>query len=196
MKVSNRPARLSHSRDRKSCSAPACGSAAEYEDANLPLAVKRLSQAGMRLSEVLNACLSPEEKKAIPAPTSAEKSKRLLCLHHRLLAFGEILADGSRQFGTSQARSITGVAGGLGTGDFVTALKLREIPRRLCRRTLTARLVGLRSSRQAMLEGPLAKNLLPKLGNRIPDDRTAHMQGISSASLRPCRPSTARLAHW
>jgi len=40
----------------------------EYEDANLPLAVKRLSQAGMRLSEVLNACLSTEEKKAIPAP--------------------------------------------------------------------------------------------------------------------------------
>jgi len=40
----------------------------EYEDANLPLAVKRLSQAGMRLSEVLNDCLSPEEKKAIPAP--------------------------------------------------------------------------------------------------------------------------------
>jgi nuclease S1 len=40
----------------------------EYEDANLPLAVKRLSQAGMRLSEVLNACLSPDEKKVIPAP--------------------------------------------------------------------------------------------------------------------------------
>ncbi len=40
----------------------------EYEDANLPLAVKRLSQAGIRLSEVLNDCLSPEEKKAIPAP--------------------------------------------------------------------------------------------------------------------------------
>jgi len=40
----------------------------EYEDANLPLAVNRLSQAGMRLSEVLNDCLSPEEKKAIPAP--------------------------------------------------------------------------------------------------------------------------------
>ena len=40
----------------------------EYEDANLPLAVKRLSQAGMRLSEVLNECLSPEAKKAIPAP--------------------------------------------------------------------------------------------------------------------------------
>jgi len=40
----------------------------EYEDANLPLAVKRLSQAGMRLSEVLNDCLSPEEKRPIPAP--------------------------------------------------------------------------------------------------------------------------------
>jgi hypothetical protein len=40
----------------------------EYDDANLPLAVKRLSQAGMRLSEVLNDCLSPEEKRAIPAP--------------------------------------------------------------------------------------------------------------------------------
>lgn len=40
----------------------------EYEDANLPLAVKRLSQAGVRLSEVLNGCLSPEEKKSIPAP--------------------------------------------------------------------------------------------------------------------------------
>ncbi len=40
----------------------------EYEDANLPLAVKRLSQAGIRLSEVLNECLSPEAKKAISAP--------------------------------------------------------------------------------------------------------------------------------
>ena len=40
----------------------------EYEDANLPLAVKRRSQAGMRLSEVLNDFLSPEEKRAIPAP--------------------------------------------------------------------------------------------------------------------------------
>jgi hypothetical protein len=40
----------------------------EYEDANSPLAVKRLSQAGMRLSEVLNECLSPEEEKSIPAP--------------------------------------------------------------------------------------------------------------------------------
>ena len=39
-----------------------------YEDANLPMAVKRLSQAGMRLSEVLNDCLSPEGKKAISAP--------------------------------------------------------------------------------------------------------------------------------
>ncbi len=40
----------------------------EYEDANLPLAVKRLSQAGFRLSAVLNDCLDPEGKKAIPAP--------------------------------------------------------------------------------------------------------------------------------
>jgi len=40
----------------------------EYEDANLPLALKRLSQAGVRLSEVLNECLSPDPKKAIPAP--------------------------------------------------------------------------------------------------------------------------------
>lgn len=40
----------------------------EYEDANLPLAVRRLSQAGMRLSEVLNDCLSPEHKKTLPAP--------------------------------------------------------------------------------------------------------------------------------
>ncbi len=31
----------------------------DYQDANLPLAVKRLSQAGIRLSEVLNECLAP-----------------------------------------------------------------------------------------------------------------------------------------
>jgi hypothetical protein len=40
----------------------------DYQEANLPLALQRLSQAGVRLSLVLNACLSPEEKKAIPAP--------------------------------------------------------------------------------------------------------------------------------
>ncbi len=40
----------------------------EYEEANLRLAVKRLSQAGMRLSEVLNSCLAPQERKRIPAP--------------------------------------------------------------------------------------------------------------------------------
>jgi hypothetical protein len=40
----------------------------DYQETNLPLAVKRLSQAGIRLSEVLNECLSPEPKKVIPAP--------------------------------------------------------------------------------------------------------------------------------
>jgi nuclease S1 len=40
----------------------------EYEDANLPLAVKRLAQSGYRLSEVLNDCLTPGTKSSIPAP--------------------------------------------------------------------------------------------------------------------------------
>ncbi len=40
----------------------------EYEEANRPLAVKRLSQAGMRLSDVLNDCLDPRPKNAIPSP--------------------------------------------------------------------------------------------------------------------------------
>ena len=40
----------------------------EYENANLSLAVKRLAQAGFRLSDVLNDCLSPEGKSAVPAP--------------------------------------------------------------------------------------------------------------------------------
>jgi hypothetical protein len=40
----------------------------EYEEANLPLAVQRLSQAGMRLSNVLNSCLAPQERKAITTP--------------------------------------------------------------------------------------------------------------------------------
>ena len=55
----------------------------EYEDANLPLAVKRLSQAGVRLSEVLNECLAPEPKKAIPAPISPSRSSPPPCRHHR-----------------------------------------------------------------------------------------------------------------
>ena len=40
----------------------------DYEDANLPVAVRRLSQSGVRLSEVLNACFAPAGKSAIPAP--------------------------------------------------------------------------------------------------------------------------------
>ena len=56
----------------------------EYEDANLPLAVKRLSQAGMRLSEVLNDCLSPEEKRRTPHLISASSSNPLPCPPHRL----------------------------------------------------------------------------------------------------------------
>jgi hypothetical protein len=40
----------------------------DYQEANLPLALKRLSQAGVRLSDVLNDALDPVEKKAIPAP--------------------------------------------------------------------------------------------------------------------------------
>lgn len=40
----------------------------EYQDANLPVAVKRLAQAGYRLSDVLNACLTPPVRGAIPAP--------------------------------------------------------------------------------------------------------------------------------
>jgi hypothetical protein len=40
----------------------------EYEDANLPRAVKRLAQSGVRLAEVLNECLAPEPKRTIPAP--------------------------------------------------------------------------------------------------------------------------------
>jgi hypothetical protein len=40
----------------------------EYLDANLPLAVKRLAQSGVRLGEVLNQSLAPEPQRAIPAP--------------------------------------------------------------------------------------------------------------------------------
>ncbi len=40
----------------------------EYQDANVEVAVRRLAQAGYRLSDVLNECLSPERKPAIPAP--------------------------------------------------------------------------------------------------------------------------------
>ena len=40
----------------------------DYEEANLRLAVERLSQAGIRLSEVLNDCLDPSPRSAIPAP--------------------------------------------------------------------------------------------------------------------------------
>jgi hypothetical protein len=40
----------------------------EYEVANLRMAVRRLAQAGVRLSEVLNDCLSPDATRGIPAP--------------------------------------------------------------------------------------------------------------------------------
>jgi hypothetical protein len=40
----------------------------DYQEANLPLALQRLSQAGVRLSDVLNDALDPIAKKAIPAP--------------------------------------------------------------------------------------------------------------------------------
>jgi hypothetical protein len=45
----------------------------EYQDANLPVAVERLTKAGLRLSEVLNADLAPNRKdaarpNAVPAP--------------------------------------------------------------------------------------------------------------------------------
>jgi hypothetical protein len=40
----------------------------DYQDACLPVAVKRLAQAGYRLSEVLNECLTPAPKSAIPRP--------------------------------------------------------------------------------------------------------------------------------
>ncbi len=49
----------------------------EYEDANLPLAVKRLSQAGIRLSEVLNECLDPRPNNAIPAPHLSRQKQPL-----------------------------------------------------------------------------------------------------------------------
>ena len=62
----------------------------EYEDANLPLAVKRLSQAGVRLSEVLNECLSPEPKKAIPAPHFPKQSSPPPCRHRRRRESGDI----------------------------------------------------------------------------------------------------------
>jgi hypothetical protein len=48
----------------------------DYEEANLPLATKRLAQAGYRLSEVLNDCLAPEAKSAIPAPHFPSRSER------------------------------------------------------------------------------------------------------------------------
>jgi hypothetical protein len=40
----------------------------EYEEANLKVAVQRLAQAGVRLSEVLNGCLDPGSRSVIPAP--------------------------------------------------------------------------------------------------------------------------------
>ena len=40
----------------------------DYEEANLKLAVQRLSQAGIRLSEVLNDCLDRSPRGGIPAP--------------------------------------------------------------------------------------------------------------------------------
>jgi hypothetical protein len=40
----------------------------DYEEANLPVAARRLAQAGVRLSEVLNEALDPAPGKSIPAP--------------------------------------------------------------------------------------------------------------------------------
>ena len=80
----------------------------EYEDANLPLAVKRLSQAGMRLSEVLNDCLSPEEKRAIPALISARSSNPLLQPPLRLRGSG----DASGRCGRSPRVSATHLPSG------------------------------------------------------------------------------------
>ncbi|QEH37236.1 S1/P1 Nuclease [Aquisphaera giovannonii] len=40
----------------------------EYEEANLPVATRRLAQAGVRLSEILNEALMPPRKNAVPAP--------------------------------------------------------------------------------------------------------------------------------
>jgi hypothetical protein len=40
----------------------------DYEETNLPLAARRLAQAGVRLSEVLNEALDPAASKSIPAP--------------------------------------------------------------------------------------------------------------------------------
>ena len=40
----------------------------DYQEANLPLAARRLAQSGVRLSEVLNEALDPAATKSIPAP--------------------------------------------------------------------------------------------------------------------------------
>lgn len=40
----------------------------DYEEANLPIATRRLAQAGVRLSEVLNEALDPPAKTLIPPP--------------------------------------------------------------------------------------------------------------------------------
>ena len=57
----------------------------EYEDANLPLAVKRLSQAGVRLSEVLERLpLARGKKRRSPRPISARSSNPLPCRRRRL----------------------------------------------------------------------------------------------------------------
>jgi nuclease S1 len=40
----------------------------DYEEANLKQAVRRLSQAGIRLAEVLNGCLDPSPRSIIPPP--------------------------------------------------------------------------------------------------------------------------------
>src|SRR5262249_8346903 len=40
----------------------------DYEEATLPLAARRLAQAGVRLSKVLNEALDPSANRSVPAP--------------------------------------------------------------------------------------------------------------------------------
>ena len=53
---------------RGSSSAAAVELGRDYQEANLPLAARRLAQSGVRLSEVLNEALDPAATKSIPAP--------------------------------------------------------------------------------------------------------------------------------
>ena len=81
----------------------------DYEDANLPLAVKRLAQAGYRLSEVLNDCLSPSAQERDPcAPFSeAERAAERPCptgARHQVKAI-ETLRLTAQDFGTLPSNS-------------------------------------------------------------------------------------------